>query len=75
MKRTKLMLAIALLAPAHAVVPTAAAAPTPLPKICVDGPAPSTCQLPSGGKRYGRTVLEIHPYDNLPYPSVIPPNP
>jgi hypothetical protein len=63
--RTNLVVAALLSAVAYAGAPTAAAVPTPLPTICVEAQAPSTCQMPAAGRNNGRTVLDIQPFDSV----------
>jgi hypothetical protein len=65
---SKLIMAIVVSTAAFASVPIAAAVPTPLPQICIDGPAPSSCMLPGDG----RIARENHAHGNLPYASVVP---
>ncbi len=66
--RIKLILVIALSAAALAITPAAGAVPTPLPQLCVVGPAPSMC--PASG--VGLTGREAHAHGNPPYASAIP---
>ena len=71
-KRTHIATLLAAGAVAGAIVaaPTAAAAPTPLPKICVESGAASTCQSPGNVEiNSSHPAVEFHPYGNMPFSS------
>lgn len=60
--------AAALAAGGITAVPTAAAAPAPLAKICVATTAGTTCQSPGNIEIVGSTPpINFYPYGTMPY--------
>jgi hypothetical protein len=62
------LLAAGAAAVAIVAAPTAAAAPTPLPKICAPTVAGTTCQLPGNVQiTHSLPGISFYPYGTMPY--------